>query len=204
MQCCDGTSNEPLRRLITVTDCWILDDSQGQRWLKKKKNKTKKTEAPVAHYGRQRWQVRRASGRSIAIPLCLCAFNWAFGAGIINMQLQSPLGAHWRGAGVCVCVCVCVCLLGVCLCVWLITHLCPPSEPRPFSPFCAPGERGRREAHLHIRSQIIYLARRQRGRQGAREGKIAKKGGEGKKKKKKKWRRKGEKQTREWAVWTAK
>ena len=106
MQCCDGTSNEPLRRLITVTDCWILDDSQGQRWLKNKKNKTKKTEAPVAHYGRQRWQVRRASGRSIAIPLCLCAFNWAFGAGIINMQLQSPLGAHWRGAGVCVCVCL--------------------------------------------------------------------------------------------------
>ena len=130
MQCCDGTSNEPLRRLITVTDCWILDDSQGQRWLKKKKNKTKKTEAPVAHYGRQRWQVRRASGRSIAIPLCLCAFNWAFGASIINMQLQSPLGAHWRGAGVCVCVCVCVFVCSVCACACGSLLICVPRVSR--------------------------------------------------------------------------
>lgn len=95
-----------IKRAITPADyCdWLLNIG----WLSwaALATKKKKTEAPVAHYGRQRWQVRWASGRSIAIPLCLCAFNWAFGAGIINMQLQRPLGARWRGAGVCVCVCV--------------------------------------------------------------------------------------------------
>ena len=69
----------------------------------------------------------------------------------------------------------------MCLCVWLITHLCPPSEPRPFSPFCVPGEQGRREAHLDMRSQIIHLTLRQRGLDRAQECKIEGERGEGKK-----------------------
>ena len=205
MQCCDGTSNEPLRRLITVTDCWILDDSQGQRWLKKKKKQNKKNRGtccslrPSEMTGQTgEWTVNSHPPLPLRIQLSLWSWHHQYATS------KPPGSALERCGRVCVCVCVCVCLLGVCLCVWLITHLCPPSEPRPFSPFCAPGERGRREAHLDMRSQIIHLTLRQRGLDGAQECKIEGEGGEGKKKKKKKWRRKGEKQTREWAVWTAK
>lgn len=99
--------------------------------------------------------------------LCLCTFNWAFGAGIINMQLQSP----WECARE-VRACVCVCL--VCVFVYVCGSLliCVPWVSRGhWVPLCAERVR-RREAHLDMRSQIIHLTLRREGSVERRRAKL--------------------------------
>lgn len=120
-----------IKEAITLADCcdWLLNIG----WFSGPE--LAKREAPVAHYRLSEMTGRRGEWTVNGHLLCIRAFNWAFRAGIINMQLQSL----WECAGE-VRPCVCVCL--VCVCAWLITHLCPLSEPRPFSPLCALGEWG--------------------------------------------------------------
>lgn len=160
------------QRVIMQGDYWPTDASQGQTWKK---------EAPVAHYSCRRWQVREVECLVNRHLLCLCTFNWAFGAGVINTRLQSP----WECAGE-----VWWCVGSVC--VWLITHLCPLSELRPFSPFVLTARR--REAHLDMRSQIIYLTLRQKGFTERRRVKL--KGSDEKKAGNERGRQKKVKQTR--------
>lgn len=91
--------------------------------------------------------------------LCLCTLNRAFGASIINMQLQSLWECAGEVLGVYVFVwCVCMCVLA---CGSLL--ICVPWVSCGHSvPLCAEWER-RREAHLDMRSQIIHLTLRQEG-----------------------------------------
>lgn len=67
-------------------------------------------EAPVAHYSHQRRGVRgewSVNGCHLSVPVLS---NTAFGAAIINIQLQSTLGVCHRG--------VCVLAYRVCVCVY--------------------------------------------------------------------------------------
>lgn len=119
--------------------------------------------------------------------LYLCTLNWAFGARIINMQLQS-LWECWRGARW---LCVCLVCVFVCQRVWLITHLCPLSELWPFSPFV----RGvREETRGPSRHEITdyTLNASPRGLNGAQKSKIEGEWGG----KRERERRKREKQTK--------
>lgn len=136
-----------------MTDCWILDDAQGQSWRK---------EAPVAHYSCQRWQVREASGRSIATSSA-SAHSIELASSICNFK--APGSALER------CAHVCVCLFGVCARVLVRGSLliCVPWVSHSHSvPLCAERVRGR-EAHLDMRSQIIHLTLRQEARRSAGE-----------------------------------
>lgn len=107
--------------------------------------------------------------------LCLCTLNWAFGASIINMQLQSLGECAGEVLGVYVFV-WCVSRE----CVWLITHLCPLSELWPFSPFV---RRVREETRGPSRHEITdyTLNASPRGLSGAQKSKIEGEWGGGKK-----------------------
>lgn len=85
--------------------------------------------------------------------VCLCTLNWAFGASIINMQLQSLWEYTGEVLGVCVCVLACVAHYSFVSPEWAVAIQ---------SPLCAEREK-RREAHLDMRSQIIHLTLRQEG-----------------------------------------
>lgn len=124
---------------------------------------------------------------------CFCTFNWAFGNGIINMQLQSPRECAGE-VRPCVRVCACVSHYSFVSPEWVVA----------IQALCVQSER-RREAHLHMRSQIIHLTLRQEGSTERRRAKL-------KESEEKKGKKKGEseremmreKQTTEWMVWTAK
>lgn len=135
-------------------------------------------EAPVAHYSCQRWQVKEASGRSIATsyasahsiePLELASSICNFKAPESELERCGHVYMFVR----CVFVCVCGSLL-----------ICVPWVSRGHSvPLCAERVR-RREAHLDMRSQIMYLTLHQEGSAERRRAKLKE--------------RKGEKQTRAW------
>lgn len=134
-------------------------------------------EAPVAHYGCQRWQVREASGRSIATssasphsiePLDLASSICNFKAPESELERCGHVYMFVR------CVFVCVAHYS----------FVSPWVSRGHSvPLCA-GRVRRREAHLDMRSQIMYLTLHQEGSTERRRAKLKE--------------RKGEKQTREW------
>lgn len=91
---------------------------------------------------------------------CFCTFNWAFGNGIINMQLQSPRECAGE-VRPCVRVCACVSHYSFVSPEWVVA----------IQALCVQSER-RREAHLHMRSQIIHLTLRQEGSTERRRAKL--------------------------------
>lgn len=135
---------------------------------------------------------------------CFCTFNWAFGNGIINMQLQSPRECAGE-----VRPCVRVCLFGVCesarMCESLL--ICVPWVSRGHSsPLCAEWEETRGPSRHEITDYTLNasprgLNRAQESKIEGERGKKGKKGGGGEKSEREMMR---EKQTREWMVWTAK
>lgn len=111
---------------------------------------------------------------------CFCTFNWAFGNGIINMQLQSPRECAGE-----VRPCVRVCLFGVCesarMCESLL--ICVPWVSRGHSsPLCAEWEETRGPSRHEITDYTLNAS--PRGLNRAQESKIE--GERGKKGKKKK------------------
>lgn len=136
------------------------------------------------------------SGERTVNSHLLCTFNWAFGAGIINMQLQSPwecVGEVWASVRLCfasVFVSTCGSLL-----------ICVPRVSNSHSvPLCAERER-RRKAHLNMRSQIIHLTLCQEGSTACRRVKL--KESEERKRGEESEMKGEEKQTLGRTVWTA-
>lgn len=105
-----------------------------------------------------------------SLPPSYLHFNWAFASGIINMQLQSPLGECRRGP--------CLFVLSGRTSVahysfvrprWVVAIqplLCTEREAG------GPGGRGRQEAHPQRRSQIIHLVLRREGSTEHRRAKL--------------------------------
>ena len=84
----------------------------------------------------------------------------------------------------------------VCVCVWLITHLCPLSEPRPFSPFVRRASEETRGPSRHEITDYTLNAS-PRGLDGAQESKIEGERGKKNRGRERETKKKGEKQTRE-------
>lgn len=158
------TSKRPLRWLITVADCWILDDSQGWRWQK---------EAPVAHYGLSEMTGRKEKrARSMATLLCPAALNslWELASSICNFKASGSALESFRP-------CVCVCSLCVCVCERLVNYSFASHwrATATHPPFCA--WRVRRQENPSSHEITDYMLRsRPRGLDGGRTGEEETKG----------------------------
>lgn len=149
----------------------------------------------------ERWQVREEKWTVNSHLFCFCTFNWAFGNGIINMQLQSPRECAGE-----VRPCVRVCLFGVCesarMCESLL--ICVPWVSRGHSsPLCAEWEETRGPSRHEITDYTLNASPRglNRAQESKIEGERGKKGGKKGESEREMMR---EKQTTEWMVWTAK
>lgn len=134
-----------------MTDCWILDDSQGQ---------SRQKETPVAHYSCQRWQVRDESGWSTATSSASAHSAQPLELASLIYNFKAPGSVLER--------CGHVFVWGVCVSHYSYVS---PEWAMAIQSLCEEWER-RREAHLDMRSQIIHLTLHQEGSTERRRAKL--------------------------------
>ena len=139
--------------LLWLTDTgWILDDYQGPGWQRR--------HLLLITAVRDDRSGRRADGQWLPpLPRHIQLSLWSQRH---QYATSKPLG-EVRVA--------CVCLCDQCVCVWLITHLCPLSEPWPFSPFvCRVREETRGPSRHEITDYTLNAS--PRGLSGVQESNI--------------------------------